>query len=77
MFFTLDRTEDCNFAVMIGDDGEKRDVILDVISGEIAEGNVYTFSDGIYIYNEKETTDRKNSNKSKFERLLKRAKNRK
>ncbi len=77
MYFTLDRIEDCNIAVMTGDDGSKTDVVFDVISGDIAEGNVYTFTNGIYIYNEKETQARKNTNRNKFNSLLKRAKNRK
>ena len=77
MLFTLDRKEDGNIAVMISDDGDKVEVIPDMISGDISEGNVYTYSNGIYIYNEKETQTRKNKNRSKFNSLLKRAKNRK
>lgn len=76
MYFTLDRKEN-NFAVMISDDGSKTDVTPDAFSGDIAEGNVYTYENGVYIYNEKETLARKNKNRSKFNSLLKRAKNRK
>ena len=48
MFFTLDRIENTNIAVMISDDNKKTDVVTDMISGEIREGNVYTEVNGIY-----------------------------
>ena len=75
MFFTLDRIENTNIAVMISDDNKKTDVVTDMISGEIREGNVYTETNGIYIYNEKETAERKNKNKNKFAALFRKAKN--
>lgn len=74
MFFTLDRTEDGSIAVMISDEKERINVPFSDID-EIREGSVYTFADGLYIYNEKETLARKSSNKAKFNELLKRAKN--
>lgn len=75
MFFTLDRIENTNIAVMISDDNKKTDVVTDLISGEIREGNVYTETNGIYIYNEKETAARKSKNKNKFAVLFRKAKN--
>lgn len=77
MLFTLDRTEDDRIAVMISDDGEKKDVPFSLITGGIKEGNVYSCENGSFIYNEKETEKRKNINREKFNKLLKRAKNRK
>ncbi len=75
MFFTLDRIEDGEIAVMLSDSDEKVNVPLSIVQDEAKEGYVYTFENGLYIYNEKETADRKNSNREKFSRLLKKAKN--
>ncbi len=77
MFFTLDRIENETIAVMIDDDGKKYDISIDLLGSEPSIGGVYESDGTSYIYNEKETQARKNSNSEKLKRLLNKAKNRK
>lgn len=77
MFFTLDRIENENIAVLIDDDGKKYDVRIDLLPETKDIGSVYIFDGNTYIYNEKETLKRRNSNSDKLKKLLSKAKNRK
>lgn len=77
MFFTLDRIENGTIAVMIDDDGNKSDIDIALLSNDPEIGNVYESDGTFYIYNEKETQQRKNSNSEKLKRLMNKAKNRK
>lgn len=77
MFFTLDRIENETIAVLIDDNGNKYDISIELLGNESVIGNVYESDGTDYIYNEKETQKRKNSNSEKLKKLMSKAKNRK
>ena len=70
MFFTLNRIEENTIAVLIDDNGSKTDIPLSALRKDCRTGDVYEFSDGMYIYNEKETRLRRESAREKLNRLL-------
>lgn len=76
MFFTLDRTEENTFAVLLDDDGNKHIVPLTSLNPDFKAGDVYTSENGNYIYNEKETALRRSKNSQKLKNLLNKAINR-
>ncbi|MBO5933924.1 MAG: DUF3006 domain-containing protein [Clostridia bacterium] len=77
MFYTLDRIENENVAVLIDDEGNKHDVDISILEGNTEIGSVYSFDGNHYIYNEKETASRRSSNSEKLRKLMSKAKNRK
>lgn len=77
MFFTLDRIENETIAVLIDDNRNKYDISIELLGNESVIGNVYESDGTDYIYNEKETQKRKNSNSEKLKKLMSKAKNRK
>lgn len=77
MFFTLDRIENETIAVLIDDNGNKYDISVELLGNESVIGNVYESDGTDYIYNEKETQKRKNSNSEKLKKLMSKAKRRK
>ena len=77
MYFTLDRIENNSVAVLIDDNGKTYDVNTSLLPEEKDPGCIYTFDRSSYIYNEKETFNRRNNNSEKLKKLLNKAKNRK
>lgn len=75
MFYTLDRIENETIAVLIDDDGKKYDISISLLPQTKIIGSVYSFDGNIYIYNEKETEQRRNDNSEKLKRLINKAKN--
>lgn len=59
MFFTLNRTEDNNIAVLCDDNGRIYNVNINDLSENISIGDVFICKDGKYIFNAKETAERR------------------
>lgn len=77
MHFTLDRIENNCVAVLTDDNGKTYDVSIDLLPDERDPGCIYNYDGSSYIYNEKETVSRRNSNSEKLKKLINKAKNRK
>ena len=77
MYFTLDRIENKSVAVLTDDNGKTYDVSTSLLPQEKDPGCVYNYDGSSYIYNEKETVSRRNSNSEKLNKLINKAKNRK
>lgn len=76
MFFTLDRIEDNNIAVLTDDNGKVYDVDFSLLPTESKIGYVFTLKDGYYLYDNKETNERKQRIKNKKSVLFNKLKNR-
>lgn len=70
MYYTLDRTENGNIAVLIDSAKKKYDADISLLKPEAKTGGVYEFDGTYYIYNEKETLARKKSASEKLKKLL-------
>ena len=77
MYFTLDRIENGSVAVLTDDNGKTYDVSIDLLPEKRDAGCIYNYDGSSYIYNEKETVSRRNSNSEKLKKLINKAKNRK
>lgn len=77
MYFTLDRIENGSVAVLTDDNGKTHDVSVDLLPEQRDAGCIYNYDGSSYIYNEKETVSRRNSNSEKLKKLINKAKNRK
>lgn len=75
MFYTLDRIEDNNIAVMIDDDGKKYDIPLKNLPEHDGIGSVFREENGVYLFNREETDRRRISIAEKRRRLFDRIKN--
>lgn len=58
MFYTLDRIEDNNIAVLCDDDGKIYNVPANILSS-VSAGDVFVCKDGTYIFDEDETSSRR------------------
>lgn len=76
MFYTLDRIEDLNIAVLISDDGNKYDIPSDMLPENYGVGSVFEKSGDGFIFNENETDRRKRRVQEKSRRLFDKLKNR-
>ncbi len=74
MFYCLDRIEDGDIAVLTDENGIIINVELACISGVKCIGAYYTFENGKYIYNEKQTTDATATAQNLLSELRKKAK---
>ena len=77
MYFTLDRIENESVAVLTDDNGKTYNVSTDLLPEQRDAGCIYNYDGSSYIYNEKETVNRRNSNCEKLKKLINKAKNRK
>lgn len=73
MFFTLDRIEDGNIAVLISDDGKKTDIPANLLQNTDI-GSVFRAEDSDFIFDEEETTSRRKRISEKRNRLFNRIK---
>lgn len=71
-FYTLDRFEE-DFAVMIGDEGEKLDLPRGAFEGR-REGDVFEKTRGGFVFSEPETKSRRGRNRELMKKLLERSK---
>lgn len=76
MFFTLDRIEDNNIAVLTDDNGKVYDIDLSLLPSESKIGYVFTLKDGRYLHDNKETEKRKQRINNKKTALFNKLKNR-
>lgn len=74
MFYTLDRTEDNNIAVLIDDDGKKYDIPLENLPEHDGTGSVFREENGVYLFDKEETDRRRISIAEKRRRLFDRIK---
>lgn len=70
MFYTLDRIEDENIAVLIDDDGRKHDVPCTAIPENDGIGSVFSIKDGKYIFNKAQTDERRKRINEKRKKLF-------
>lgn len=59
MFYTLDRIEDNNIAVLCDDDGRICNVPSNNLSDTPTAGDVFVLIDGKYIFHKEETASRR------------------
>ncbi len=67
----IDRVED-GFAVIIGDNGERRTIEAALLYCGAKEGDVVDESNGLYVFNKEETQKRKNAIAGKYRDLFRR-----
>ncbi|MBQ8209033.1 MAG: DUF3006 domain-containing protein [Clostridia bacterium] len=77
MFYTLDRTEDNNIAVLIDDDGRIYNVSANILSDTCSVGDVFVCKDGKYIFDAQETALRRARIAQKRNRFFSKIKNNK
>lgn len=75
MYYTLNRTENGNIAVLIDSDKNIHDVDISLLKPDAKIGNIYIFDGTHYIYNEKETLARKKSASFRLKNILSKVKN--
>ena len=76
MFYTLDRIEDNNIAVLCDDDGRIHNVPANVLQDNACIGDVFIYTDGKYILVPEETESRKARISSKRDAFFNKLKNR-
>lgn len=76
MFFTLDRIEDNNIAVLTDDKGNVHNIEMSLLPSDSTIGYVFILKNGNYLYNYEETEKRKQRIKNKKAVLFNRLKNR-
>lgn len=76
MFYTLDRIEDNNIAVLCDDDGRIHNVNANILQKNISVGDVFTYENGKYIPAPDETALRKARISEKKNAFFNRIKNR-
>lgn len=59
MFFTLDRIEENAFAVLTDDNGKVYSEKLSALPENSRTGDVFTFKNGVYVYDAVQTAERK------------------
>lgn len=74
MFYTLDRIEDGNTAVLIDDVGHKHDVPFAALPAHDGIGSVFTMKDEAYIFNREQTAERRKRIDEKRKKLFERVK---
>lgn len=75
MFYTLDRIEDENIAVLIDDGGKKADIPFSLLPPHSKPGDVFRSENGAYIFDEKETQERRLRISDKRNRFFNKMKN--
>ena len=59
MYYSLDRFEDNGIAVLLDDNGNKREVPLGELPGGIKQGDILTFVDDRFVVDSSETDRRR------------------
>ena len=77
MFYTLDRIEDNNVAVLCDDDGRIINVPSNLLSGTPSAGDVFCEENGCYIADTEETAARRSRISKKRTDFFNRIKNKK